>query len=396
MGSIKNRMAELEEKFIAIRRQIHQNPETAFQELATTELVENELKSYGIQIFKNGNKTGVIGVLQGALPGKTIALRADMDALPLNEQTDLPYASKNAGKCHACGHDIHTSALLACACLLSERRDYISGTVKFIFQPAEEGQAGAKSIIANGFLDDVDAIFGAHTWPEMPGGSIGIRRGAMMASSDVITITVKAKGGHAAHPHKTSDPIVVAAYIITQLQTLISRELNPTDSAVVTIGKMTAGTANNIIPSEVVLEGTMRCISPETRIHLRKSIERIAKLTAQALGATAEVSIVATGYPVISDDSLVNLVEKSAIALLGEDNLLTVPTASMGSEDFAYYLEKKPGAFFRLGTQTDSEESRLALHNSKLIFSEKAITSGALTMCGIVFLYTGSDFNKLL
>ena len=389
-------MAELEQTYIDIRRRLHSNPETAFQELDTTALIEKELKSYGITTFKNGDKTGIIGVLRGSGQGKTIALRADIDALPLKELTGLPYASKNTGKCHACGHDIHTATLLACARLLSERKEDINGTVKFIFQPAEEGSQGALSVIGNGFMDDVDAIFGAHVWPELPGGTIGVRRGPMMASSDIFNIKINVKGGHAAHPNKTADSIVIAAYIMLGLQAIVSRELKPTDNAVITIGKMTAGSARNIIPSEVVLEGTFRCLTPEVRVHISESIERISVMTAQAHCAKAEVKFKANGFPLINDDAMNDLVEKAAKIFLGEEHCLNVPLASMGAEDFSYYLQKKPGAFFRLGTVDDGEEYRLALHNSKVLFSEKAIAAGALTECGIVFLYTGSDINKLL
>ena len=396
MLSLKNRMAELEQTYIDIRRRLHSNPEIAFQELDTTALIEEELKSYGITTFKNGDKTGIVGILRGSGQGKTIALRADIDALPLKELTGLPYASKNVGKCHACGHDIHTATLLACARLLSERKDDINGTVKFIFQPAEEGSQGALSVIDNGFMDDVDAIFGAHVWPELPGGTIGVRRGPMMASSDIFNIKINVKGGHAAHPNKTADSIVIAAYIMLGLQAIVSRELKPTDNAVITIGKMTAGSARNIIPSEVVLEGTFRCLTPEVRTHISESIERISVMTAQAHCATAEVKFKANGFPLINDDAMNDLVEKAAKIFLGEKNCLNVPLASMGAEDFSYYLQKKPGAFFRLGTVDDGEEYRLALHNSKVLFSEKAIAAGALTECGIVFLYTGSDINKLL
>lgn len=396
MISIKKRMEELEQTYIDIRRKIHSNPEIAFEEFDTTALIEKELQSYGIETFKNGDKTGIVGVLKGGGEGKTVALRADIDALPLEELTGLLFASKNPGKCHACGHDIHTTTLLACARLLSERKEFINGTVKFIFQPAEEGTRGALTIINNGFIDDVDAIFGAHTWPEMPGGSIGIRKGPMMASSDDFNIKINVVGGHAAHPHKTTDSIAVAAYIMLGLQSIVSRELKPTDNAVITVGKMTAGTARNIIPSEVLLEGTFRCLTPDVREKIRESIERIATFTAQAHCAKTEVSFKAHGFPVINDNAMNEIVEKAARTLLGDEYCLDVPLASLGAEDFSYYLQKKPGAFFRLGTFGDSDDYHLALHNSKLLFNEKAISAGALTECGIVFLYTGSDINKLL
>lgn len=216
-----------------------------------------------------------------------------------------------------------------------------------------------------------------------------------MAGSDSFKITITAPGGHAAHPHKTPDPIAAAAYMITQLQTIVSRELNPLDSAVITVGKMTAGTAANIIPSEVVLEGSMRYLLPETRRQIHESIKRIADGTALALRVHAETEIIPGCGPVIGADNLVGMIETSAAKLLGNDKVSILPSASMGSEDFSFYLAKKPGAFFRIGTGMADPNSHLALHNGKLLFSEDAILAGAVTFCGIVFLFTGSDFSIL-
>ena len=362
MSAIQKMMQELEPEYIKIRRYLHQHPELSFQEENTTKFIKDELNKYGIEVYGNKGFTGAVGVLHGAMPGKTIALRADIDALPVKENTGLEFASVNEGCCHACGHDLHMTSLLAAARLLSKYRQHLHGTVKFFFQPAEEKLGGSETIINNGFLDDVDAVFGVHTWPDVPGGSIGIKYGPMMAGSDSFKITITAPGGHAAHPHKTPDPIAAAAYMITQLQTIVSRELNPLDSAVITVGKMTAGTAANIIPSEVVLEGSMRYLLPETRMQIHY---------------------------------LVGMIETSAAKLLGNDKVSILPSASMGSEDFSFYLAKKPGAFFRIGTGMADPNSHLALHNGKLLFSENAILAGAVTFCGIVFLFTGSDFSML-
>ena len=395
MPSVLSVMKELEPEYIKIRRYLHQHPELSFEEKNTTGFIKKELASYGIEVFNNGSYTGVIGVLKGAAPGKTVALRADIDALPVEENTGLEFASVNKGCCHACGHDLHMTTLLAAARLLSTYREKLNGTVKFFFQPAEEKLGGSETIIKNGFLDDVDAVFGIHTWPDVPGGSVGIKKGPMMAGSDSFKITINAPGGHAAHPHKTPDPIAAAAYMITQLQTIVSRELNPLDSAVITVGKMTAGTAANIIPSEVVLEGSMRYLLPETRQKIHASIKRIAEGTALALRVTAHTEIIPGCRPVIGTDELVNMVEESAGRLLGTDKVAVLPAASMGSEDFSAYLEYKPGAFFRIGTGDDRPETHLPLHNNRLLFSEKAIAAGAVTLCGAAFLFTGSDFAAL-
>lgn len=395
MSAVLSVMKELEPEYIKIRRYLHQHPELSYNEVNTTEFIKQELTKYGIEVFNNGKFTGVIGVLKGSAPGKTIALRADIDALPVKENTDLDFASVNEGCCHACGHDLHMTTLLAAARLLSKYSHQLQGTVKFFFQPAEEKLGGSETIINNGFLEDVDAIFGIHTWPDVPGGSIGIKKGPMMAGSDSFKITITAPGGHAAHPHKTPDPIAAAAYMITQLQTIVARELNPLDSAVITVGKMTAGTAANIIPSEVVLEGSMRYLLPETRKKIHESIKRIAEGTALSQRVHAETEIISGCGPVIGTDELVNMVELSAGKLLGTDKISILPAASMGSEDFSAYLAEKPGAFFRIGTGTDNPNSHLALHNGKLLFSEDAIAAGAVTLCGVAFLFTGSDFSVL-
>ena len=395
MSAVLSVMKELEPEYIKIRRYLHQHPELSYNEVNTTEFIKQELTKYGIEVFNNGKFTGVVGVLKGSAPGKTIALRADIDALPVKENTGLEFASVNEGCCHACGHDLHMTTLLAAACLLSKYRHQLQGTVKFFFQPAEEKLGGSETIINNGFLEDVDAIFGIHTWPDVPGGSIGIKKGPMMAGSDTFKITITAPGGHAAHPHKTPDPIAAAAYMITQLQTIVARELNPLDSAVITVGKMTAGTAANIIPSEVVLEGSMRYLLPETRKKIHESIKRIAEGTAISLRVHAATEIISGCGPVISTDELVDMVELSAGKLLGTDKISILPAASMGSEDFSAYLAEKPGAFFRIGTGTDNPNSHLALHNGKLLFSEDAIAAGAVTLCGVAFLFTGSDFSVL-
>ncbi len=395
MPTIIERMKAIAPEYIAIRRAIHRRPETAFEEWETTALIKGELEKWGIETMANGDTTGVVGVLRGSAPGKTIALRADIDALPLREETGLPFASEHEGKCHACGHDMHTATLLAAARLLAEQREHLRGTVKFFFQPAEETLGGAKSLIAGGFLDDADAIVGAHTWPDVPGGSIAVRHGAAMAGADTFRITLSASGGHAAHPQKTADPIAAAAYLVTQLQTIVSREVAPLDSAVVTVGRLTAGTAPNIIPSEAVIEGSLRYFQPETRALIQQGIRRIAEGTALSMRVKEKVEIFSGCGPVIGEDSLVDMIETAAARLLGPEKLVTLPVPSMGSEDFAFYLEKKPGAFFRIGTGTDHPDSRLPLHSGRLLFGEDAISAGALTFCGLVFLYTGSDWAAL-
>lgn len=395
--TLLERTEEISEEIIGLRRKIHQNPEISFEEWETTALVRNYLGELGIGIHPNGDRTGVIGILNGRRPGPVVALRADMDALRLTEATDLLFASENPGVCHACGHDIHTAVLLGTAKILSGYREDLCGTVKFLFQPAEEKTGGAVTMIQNGALKDpaVDYILACHTWPEMPAGSIGVRKGAMLGAADSFRITVKGKGGHAAHPHKGIDPVVTAAHIITQLQTVVSRRVAPVDPAVVTVGYLSAGTVSNIIPNEAVMEGTVRTQEPETRKQVAEYIEQLAVGTARAMGADAQVEYTFGVGPTLCDPGLVDLISEAVTEILGPDRLLQVPVPSMGAEDFAFYLEHIPGAMFRLGTYDDRPQSRWALHNPSTLFSEKAIPAGIAAMTASVFRVSGSDMGKL-
>lgn len=395
--TLLERVEKNREEFIGLRRKIHENPELSFKETETTKLVREYLDGLGIENCPNGQETGAIGILRGKKPGPVIAVRADMDALSLTENTELPFASKNPGVCHACGHDIHTAVLLGAAKLLKSYEDDLCGTVKFLFQPAEERMGGALSMIKNGALEnpDVDMILACHTWPEMPAGSIGVRKGAMLGASDSFKITVLGKGGHAAHPHKGIDPVVIAAHIITELQTVVSRRVAPVDAAVVTVGHLTAGTVSNIIPNEAVMEGTVRTQDPETRKHVAEYITQLAEGTARAMGGDAKVEYHFGVGPTMNDPAVIDKVSEAVTEILGADRLLQVPVASMGAEDFAFYLEKVPGALFRLGTYDETPESKWALHNPSTLFNEEAIPTGAAAMTASVFKMSGSDMDVL-
>lgn len=389
---IKKRASEIENDLVELRRRIHSHPELRLEEYETTALIEEELKKYGIRTDRYGLKTGIVGILEGKEPGRTIAVRADMDGLMLTEDSGLDFSSLNPGVCHACGHDIHTTALLGCARLLSEMKDEIKGTVKFVFQPAEEGLSGAKMMIDAGVMENpkVEAIIAAHTWPEIPGGTIGVKKGPFMASGDYFRIKVKGRGGHAAHPHKSIDPTVICSYILLQLQTIVSREVAPLDSAVITVGKIEAGAVANIIPSEAVMEGTVRTLNPKTRKYIQERIEKMAVLSAESMNGEAEVEYNPGVPPVVNDSDLVDIISQSVIETLGEDKLVYLENPSMGSEDLSFYLDKVPGALFRLGTVNDLAESRLPLHNPKIIFDEKSITAGAITMSSAVLKFLHS------
>lgn len=393
MKNLLHDAKQIEEEFIAIRRQIHERPETAFEEWETSALIAEKLRSYGVEVIQDGKMTGVIGVLRGAKKGKTVALRADIDALPISEKTGLPYASKREGNCHACGHDLHTAALLAAARLLSDCRDRIAGTVKFIFQPAEELLNGAQSILARNALQDVDVIFGAHSWPALPVGTVGIRRGTMMAGADRFKITIHAAGGHAAHPEKTADPIIAAGYLITQLQMIVARELKATDAAVITVGKVRAGEAFNTIPSEAILEGTVRYLSREAHLRIRESVKRMADCAAGSIGATATTEYIDGCPPLMGTPDAVDTVERAAEMLLGKEKVVALEEPSLGSEDFAYYLQRIPGAYIRIGTADERKMSRLGLHNPEIVFNEDAVSIGAATLAMTALIYTGSDIG---
>ena len=396
--TLLEKVEQNKEDLLNIRHQIHRHPETAFEEIETTKLIKKVLDDAGIENNPNGDSTGVIGLIHGAKEGPVLAIRADIDALPIKENTGLPFSSEVSGKCHACGHDLHTTVLIGAARLLKEYQNDLCGTIKLIFQPAEEVMTGAAKTIANGALENPkpDFILACHTWPDMPAGSIGVRKGTMLGASDSFKVKVIGKGGHAAHPQKGIDPVVIAAHIITQLQTIVSRRVAAIDPVVVTVGHLEAGTAANIIPNEAYFEGTVRTQSNETRNHVAEILKQLAIGTARAMGGDAEVSYTFGVGPTISEDHLVDEISEAVTELLGNDKLLQVPSPSMGSEDFARYLEHIPGAIFRLGTHNNTPESKLALHNASLLFDEKAIPTGVATMVGAAFKITGSDMSVLL
>ncbi len=301
----------------------------------------------------------------------------------MEEKSALPFASQHSGVCHSCGHDIHTSALLLCARILSALEQPRRGRVILLFQPAEETGQGSKAVIDSGLLERYppDLVLGAHCWPDLPAGSVGLRVGSFMAASDTLHIRVKGKGGHGAHPHKSIDPVVTAAYIITQLQSIVSRSIDPLESVVITIGTLSAGTVTNVIPDEVQMGGTVRIANGHMQPLVEERIRTICHSCAQAMGAECEVDYV-HGMPALDCDAqAVSILERAAKAQLGEKRVAFLPRPSMGSEDFARYLTLAPGAMFRIGTANQSDQSRLPLHNAHIIFDEEAITTDAALFC---------------
>lgn len=376
--NLRDAAEEIGPGIVADRRYLHQHPELGFEETNTAAHVAQRLRDLGFEVRTGVGGTGVVGLLRGARPGKTVLLRADMDALPITEENDAPYASKNSGVMHACGHDAHTSMLLGAARLLGERRSELQGTVKFMFQPAEEGGGGALRMIEDGVLDNpaVDAAFGMHVDAERYVGQTTLRPGPCNASSDRFTIIVRGKGGHAARPHASIDPIVVAAQIVTALQTLVSREVSPIEPAVVTVGSLVSGTTFNVIPDTATIKGTVRAYSEPVRAMIQQRVGELTRGIAAAMRASADVQY-RVGYPVLVNDARqVAFVERTLSEVLGPD-AVGGREPSMGAEDFAFVLQRVPGAFIYLGVRDPSWESPRPVHTATFDLAENALPIGA-------------------
>ncbi|MCB0344861.1 MAG: amidohydrolase [Bdellovibrionales bacterium] len=373
MSNVKKLIEKHLPRIIEIRRDIHSHPELAFEEVETSKKVVSVLSELGGWDIQPGvAKTGVVAILGADKPGPCVGLRADMDALPIYEETKKPYASKRPGVMHACGHDGHTACLLGAAMVLTEIKDELSGPVRLLFQPAEEGHGGGKLMCEEGALENVSAIFGLHCWPGTDRGNVALARGPAMASSNAFTITVKGKGGHAAFPHQTIDPVLVSAHIITALQSICSRSTNPLDSSVVTVAQVNAGTAHNVIPDEVVMKGTFRSLKLETLKMLFERVPLIASKTAEAFGASAETEIF-DGYPVLVNDIkasnyLAGIVQDTVGSGRFQDNEDPV----MGAEDFSFYCQNIPGAFWWLGMTPQGQEP-ISVHTPRFDFDDEII-----------------------
>ncbi|MDL2209540.1 M20 family metallopeptidase [Desulfovibrio sp. OttesenSCG-928-O18] len=379
---IARKTAEIIAYVTDLRRHFHEHPEPGMREFATTRRVIEELRKLpGMEV--RDTAPGCIGVLRGKYPGKAIALRADLDALPLVEESGLPFASKTPGVCHACGHDLHTAILIGVATVLASLNGEFGGAVTFIFQPGQELFMGARYMIDKGALDapKVDAIIGLHTWPLTPVGSIGLKRGPMMASLDTIDILVSGKAGHAAQPHRAVDAIFMAGHIITALQGIVSRETDPLESLVVALGTVNGGTFRNIIAPEVRLEGSVRTHSAAVRDAVPQKIRDVISGVTAAFGGTAELEYTRCAPPLINDDAMLDVIEAAAAAVIGRERITALPLPVMGAEDFSCYLEHVPGAFFRLGTAADDSQTQLVPHDPRIRYDEKAIPVGINVLC---------------
>jgi amidohydrolase len=377
---LKAEIDELVPDLVAIRRDLHGHPELAFEEVRTSGIVAQRLRALGLEVQTAVAKTGVVGLLRGGRgqPGaKTLAIRADMDALPIHELNEIEYRSQVDGKMHACGHDGHTSIALAVAALLSKRRQELNGNVKFIFQPAEEIVSGARPMIEEGAMDDVDGVIGLHLISNYPLGLVGVRAGSVFAGADRLVLNVRGKGGHAAMPERAVDPIVIAAYITTALQTLISRETSPFSPAVITISTINAGSAFNIIPEGAVMRGGVRSFTPEHRAYLLQRIEEVAQGVASALGGSCTVEVSNGCPPCTNDAAMAEFVQKAAMASVGEENVSSgTEVMTTGSDDMAYFLQSAAGCYFMVGAGNEEKEANYPHHHPRFNIDEDALPIG--------------------
>lgn len=360
------------------RRQIHQYPEVGMQEFRTAAFIREKLDEAGISYRDKVGGTGIVGIIKGNRPGKCIALRADMDALTIQEKTGTEYASKLDGFMHACGHDAHVAILLGAARLLNEIKDQLRGTVKLFFQPAEEGPGGAKPMIEDGAMEDphVDAVAGFHVSSGNKTGKIGIHKGVNHAAMQELDIIVEGKGGHAAYPHTTVDAVVITCAIVTGLQTIVARRVDPLDSAVITIGTINGGYRRNIIADRIEMQGTIRYLKDETGDLLRKNIEDICNNIAVSMGGSCMVMFGKSYPPLVNDKDLAEQFEDSLKDLLGDDRFFPVEHPTMGAEDFAYFAREVPSVFMSLGSGGENKEFSEPHHNSRFDIDEKALITG--------------------
>ena len=393
--AIKNEFDEILPGVVADRRHFHENPELAFEEFKTAAYVADRLQQLGVEDIKTGvGVTGVTGLIRGGKgDGKVVMLRADMDALPILEEVNAEYKSKVDGKMHACGHDAHTAMLLGVARILLQHKADFKGTVKLLFQPAEEvPPGGAQAMIKDGALENpkVDAALGLHVAADMPAGQIGWRVGAGSAGSDRFRAVIKGKGGHAARPQNAVDPVVIAAQIVMALQTLVSRETDPMDSVVLSTTAVLAGEAFNVIPDSAEMRGTVRTISAHAREHMEKRVPEVIRGIAETMGATAEITYI-KGYPSLQNDAdMADLVRRSAIEVAGEDQVIE-SELGLGGEDFSYFSLEVPSCFFRCGTRNEERDIVWGHHHPRFDVEEEGFVNGMATMATAAMNYLNEN-----
>jgi amidohydrolase len=380
LSRVRLEIRSLQPQLVEWRRRLHQQPELGFQEKLTSEFVSQKLQEWGIEHQTGIAETGIVAIIKGGKidSGKVLAIRADMDALPIQELNEVPYKSQHDGVMHACGHDGHTAIALGTAYYLQSNRQNFAGTIKIIFQPAEEGPGGAKPMIEAGVLKnpDVDAIIGLHLWNNLPLGTVGVRAGALMAAVECFKCTILGKGGHGAMPHQTVDSIVVAAQIVNALQTIVSRNVDPIDSAVVTVGELHAGTKVNVIPDTARMSGTIRYFKPDLKGFFKKRIEQIIAGICQSFGANYDLEYWELYPPTINDAEMAEFVRSQAEQVI-ETPLGIVPECqTMGGEDMSYFLQAVPGCYFFLGSANPAKDLAYPHHHPRFDFDETALPMG--------------------
>ncbi len=379
LDEIKNKVIEITEELVSWRRDFHRYPELAFEEKRTSAVIREFLESLGLQV-ETLAKTGLRAVLEGKPGGRTVALRADMDALPLEEEGDKEYISQNPGITHACAHDGHMAVIMGAAKILSQMKDRFSGKVVFLFQPSEERiPGGAKLMIEEGALEGVDAIFGLHLWQDLATGIVGVVKGPMMAQPDAFSITIKGKGGHGSMPQQTVDPILVASQLVVNVQSIVSRSIDPLKPVVVSFGTIKGGTIYNIIPEKVTLTGTVRSFDADVQKLTEQRLRKITQKTCETYGATAEFEYDIGYAPLVNDAGMVDFVEKITAKTLGKERIRHIEPV-MGGEDFAYYLKKVPGAFLFFGM---GDGTQYPHHHPGFDIDEKALPEAAYLMTAL-------------
>lgn len=384
---------KLSEKYFdemrALRHSFHMYPELAFEEFETAKTISKVLKTLGIEVEENIGKTGVVGLIRGKHLGKTVLLRADIDALPINEEAEVPYKSKIPGCMHACGHDGHTAGLLGAAMILNELKDHIHGNVKLVFQPAEEDDGGAKPMIDEGILENpkVDAAFACHLWGSIKSGDIHIKYGPMMAAPDKFLFKVIGKGGHAAMPHACVDPVMIAVQAINNMQSIVSRRINPVEPAVVSFCTIHGGNGHNVIPNEVEVTGTIRTFDNEVRKWIPNAMEEILKGITVSQGATYEFELVEHFPPLINDTKMTDMLKSTVEKIVGKDHVYEDQVPNMGGEDFSFFAQAVPSAFFFVGI-ADDEKKPVFHHHPKFQWDDKnlLVSSQSLAQIAIDFL----------
>lgn len=396
--SIMESAKEVESELIEWRRQIHSEPELELDCTNTGKLIQEKLEEMDIEVKNGLAKTGVIGIIRGSKAGPVVALRVDMDALPMQEMTNLPFSSKNPGKMHACGHDGHTAIGLGVAKVLSKHKEQLKGTVKIIFQPGEEYPGGARIMIREGALENprVDAVVSGHIFPGLPLGKYGVRHGIMTASNDEFIIELKGKSGHGARPHEATDAVLAMGNLIVLMQGIISRNIDPVDSAVVTIGSAISGSGFNVIAGTAVLKGTIRSISGESKAYVQKRIEEILKgMKCAKMIEEFELEILPGEPPLECDENLTDLAQQVLMNVAGKENVVKIESVSMGAEDFAWFSKEVPATYIRIGAYDEKNGYTNMLHSSHFDFNEKLLAQGVNVFVNLIFEFLESeDLNQ--